>query len=114
MRWMNADKTIELMTKREIKQILKDNSKSLGDTTVIYETWYDEVVEDIMNLANSSNDIQNVSSGTSELKKAVSEKLKKYKGMIGSPDYPHRIEQNACECLVRELTYLDDIVEYES
>ena len=58
-----------------------------------------------------SEESQNVSD-TSELKKALKEKLEHYKGHLGHPDFSSRIEQNACECLVRELKYLDSIVEY--
>lgn len=54
-----------------------------------------------------------VSPRTSEIKKAVTEKLNHYKTAIGNPDYASELEQNAAHTLVRELTYLDSICEYE-
>lgn len=49
----------------------------------------------------------------SKLKEAVQSKLKHFKSRLGHPNYSSDIEQNACECLVREFEYLDSIVEFE-
>lgn len=102
------------ITKEEIlnewlRQTNQSNIKE-GHRQVILEAMEEYADAKCKSMVSSSN----VSSGMTELKKAVGEKLEHYKGLIGSPDYPHRIEQNACECLVRELTYLNEIVEYES
>ena len=95
--------------RNEFKDITGDNwINSQGEPDIDYVSFLET------RLIRNLGVIGDVRSSTSELKKAVSEKLKKYKGLIGSPKHPHRIEQNACECLVRELTYLDDIVEYDS
>jgi len=48
-----------------------------------------------------------------ELKKALKEKIKEYESYVNNPKYNSEIEQNAVKITLKELKYLDSIIEFE-